>query len=137
MSTLNKTLLKNGLKGLANLEENYFKENITHALALKLNESIDNTYRECSKKLLYQYDYTKESNELKEFVEFVEAFKPGKYEFKNYSVLNITESDMEAIKNLFEALGSENRQKMVAEIFTDPANFQTHIEFYNQSKGLI
>ena len=44
---------------------------------------------------------------------------------------------MEAIKNLFEALGSENRQKMVAEIFTDPANFQTHIEFYNQSKGLI
>ena len=27
MSTLNKTLLKNGLKGLANLEEDYFKEN--------------------------------------------------------------------------------------------------------------
>jgi hypothetical protein len=137
MNNVTKTLLKNGIKGLAGLEENYFKQNIIHALSFKLNESISELYKECSNKLLYNNEVTTNTNELKEFIDFVNNFEPGKYQFKNNSVLNITDSEIKAIKNLFEALNTNNRQKMVAEIFTDSETFKNHVNFYNQSQGLL
>ena len=59
------------------------------------------------------------------------------FRFRNNSVINITESEIESIKKLFEALDVENRQKMVKEIFEDSQKFKNHIDFYNNSKGLL
>lgn len=137
MNNITKTLVKNGLKGLAALEEDYFKENITHALAFKLNESIDEIYKDCSAKLLYSKFVTEQSEGLTNFINFIENFKPGKYEFQNKSLLNITDSDVESIKNLFETLNPKNRQKMVNEIFTDVDTFKNHVDFYNRTKVLV
>jgi hypothetical protein len=137
MNDITKTLVKNGLKGLATLEEDYFKENITHALAFKLNECINEVYKDCSSKLLYSKVITEKSEGLTNFINFVENFKPGKYEFQNNSLLNITDSDVESLKNLFETLNSNNRQKMVNEVFSDAETFKNHVEFYNRTKGLV
>jgi len=137
MNNVTKILLKNGLNGLARQDEEYFKQNVVHALAFKLNESISELYKECSSSILYSKKNTADTEELKEFLNFINNFNPGKYEFKNNSVLNITDSDIKAVTNLFEALNTENRQKMVKEIFVDVASFKNHIEFYNQIKGLL
>jgi hypothetical protein len=53
MNNVTKTLLKNGIAGLANRNDEYFKNNITHALAFKLNASINEAYKVCSKKILF------------------------------------------------------------------------------------
>lgn len=137
MSNITKNLLKNGLEGLARLDEDYFKENVVHALAFKLDEAISDLYRECSSSILHTRKQTDDTLELKEFLNFIETFKPGKYEFKNNSHLNITESDIEAIKGLFESLNNKNRQEMIKEIFEDCGNFKNHVEFYNKIKGLM
>lgn len=137
MTDIIKVLLKNGIRELASLNEDYFKENITHALEFKLNSAIDDVQNTCSKKLLESKVETENTPELNEFIQFVQNFKEGKYEFKNHTHLNITDSDMSAIKGLFEALGPENRQKMIREIFESNLNFKQHVDFYNNSKGLL
>jgi len=137
MNAVTKNLLKNGLNGLARQEDQYFKQNIIDALAFKLNESIEELYIQCSNVLLQSTKQTQNTTELQEFLNFVNNFNPGKYEFKNKSLLNITESDLGAIKNLFEALNSENRQKMVSEIFNNGDSFKQHVEFYNKIQGLL
>ena len=137
MSNLNRILLKNGLMGLAGLNEDHFKTNVIHTLAFKLNSSIDEIYKNASKHLLNGYIPTPETDELKEFINFINTFKEGKYQFKNNSLLNITESDINAIKNLFETLSVKNRQKMAVEIFEDCTSFKHHVDFYNHTKGLL
>jgi hypothetical protein len=137
MKDLTKTLLKNGINGLAVLDEEYFKENITHALAFKLNDAIDDAYKVASEKILHKNYVTENTQPLNEFLNFLNEFEEGKYQFQNNSVLNITESDISAIKNLFEALSVKNRQKMVEDIFKDNVIFKQHVEFYNQTKGIL
>lgn len=132
-----KILLKNGINGLANLDEEYFKQNITDAIALKLNEGLKDIYEESSKNLLKRNQTTEFSETLKEFIDFVEHFKEGKYKFKNNSTLNITESQIQNIKELFDSLSSKNRNLMAQKIFEDSEKFKEHIEFYNKAKGFI
>lgn len=132
-----KVLLKNGINGLANLDEEYFKQNVTAAIALKLNEGLKEIYEESSKNLLKRNETTELSQPLKEFVDFVDHFREGKYQFKNNSTLNITESQIQNIKELFDSLSPKNRSLMAQEIFEDSQKFKDHIEFYNKAKGLI
>lgn len=131
-----KNLLTNGIKGLANLDEDYFKENITHAIAFKLNESLKETYEDTLKNLFHKSESTEPTTDIVEFVNFVENFKDGKYKFKNNSVLNINESQMQVIKELFDILSPKNREIMAKDILEDCNNFKNHIEFYNKVKGL-
>jgi hypothetical protein len=137
MNTTIKNLLENGIKGLANLEEDYFKENITHAIAFKLNESMKEVYEDSLKNLFYREENTNPTTEILEFIDFVQNFREGKYKFKNNSVLNINESQMQSLKELFDFLSPKNRETMAKEIFEDSNNFKGHLEFYNQVKGLI
>lgn len=137
MSTLIHSLLDNGIKELANLEEEYFKKNVLDALSLKLNESLKEVFVESSANMLVSRPNTKSTLELKQFIEFVENFKPGKFVFKNNSVLNIDESQIEDIKELFDLLSDKSRKIMTEEIFKDSTSFKNHIEFYNKAKGLL
>lgn len=137
MIPLTKVLLKNGVQGLVNQEDEYFKENICQALAFKLNESLEQTQKDATSLMFMSDHKTPDTEDLKEFIDFINNFQSGKYEFKNSSVINITESDVNAIKNLFESLNVKNRELMVKEIFKDSTSFRNHIEFYNQTKGVV
>jgi len=130
-------LLKHGIEGLYNENENFFKQNIVQAIALKLHESMNEIKEAVSKELLNASSYTDSTPEINEFVKFFNNFKPGIHEFKNGSSINITESDMELLKNLFESLNPQNRQKMVSEILEDGAAFKQHILFSKKVKQIL
>ena len=130
-------LLKHGIEGLLSENQDFFKQNITQALALKLNESVAEVKNSVSKNLLHNNQNTAGSPELSEFLNFVESFKPGIYKFKNGSSINITDSEMEMLKSLFESLNPENRQKMVSEILQDGTSFKNHLTFSQKVKKLI
>jgi hypothetical protein len=133
----NALLLKHGLESLIAENDNAFKQKISQALALKLNNSFKEIKENVSKKLLFQNLSTDTTPELNEFVDFVQNFKPGNYTFKNGSIINILESEMEELKELFESLSPKNRQKMVSEIFDSGIVFKQHIEFSKKAKKLL
>jgi len=131
-------LLKNGIQSMF-MEENekHFQENITQALAIKLNDCIDDVRKSVSKKLLETKITTNGSDQLNEFISFVEDFKEGKFLFQDGSSINITENEMVMIKKLFESLNAENREKMIHKIFKNSNEFKQHLKFANDSKGLL
>lgn len=133
---ISKTLLKNGIREMISENEEYFKQNIEQALAVKLNDSIFAVRQEVSNRLFEETIETKQTQELQEFVHFVETFKPGKFSFKDGSVLNITENEKELVKDLFENLNAKNRDQMLNEIFESSLNFKQHIEFAQQARKL-
>ena len=133
---ISRTLLKNGIKEMISENEEYFKQNIEQALAVKLNDSIFAVRQEVANRLFEETQDTKPSEQLEEFVNFVETFKPGKFSFKDGSVLNITEKEKELLKDLFENLNAKNRDQMLNEIFENSLNFKQHIEFAQQIRKL-
>jgi|LakMenEpi03Aug12_release.lakeMendotaPanAssembly.Ray.scaffolds.fasta_scaffold572741_2 hypothetical protein len=137
MQNVTKLLLKHGVEGLISENEDFFRQNITQALALKLNESVKEIRENVSEKLLFNDTYTTESGELSEFLNFIDNFKPGIYNFKNGSSINITESNIDDLQELFECLNPQNRQKMVSEIFTDAITFKQHLNFFQKAKQVL
>lgn len=133
---VSRTILKNGIKEMFSENNESFKENIQQVLAIKLNESITNVNREVSRQLLDNNTTTANSEELNYFLEFITNFKPGKHSFKDGSIINITESEKENIKNLFETLNTKNRELMIKQIFESGILFKEHIEFAKQSRNL-
>jgi hypothetical protein len=55
-----KTLLKNGIKEMISENEEYFKQNIEQALAVKLNDSIASVREEVSNRLFEKTETTDE-----------------------------------------------------------------------------
>ena len=137
MQNTTSLLLKHGIEGLLEENENYFQSNIAQVLAIKLNESFSEIKESVSKNLLFTENTTASTSELNNFLDFVSNFKPGNYKFKNGSSINITESDMNLLTNLFESLNPHNRQIMVSEIFTDGAKFKQHLTFSQKVSKLI
>jgi hypothetical protein len=137
MESLTKILLKNGVRGMLSENESYFKENIVQTLSFKLNASIQEATLALSENLLVSESTTPETQSLKNFVIFLESFKPGKFKFKDDSIINITESDIESIKKLFEGLNTKNRLQLTKDIFKNPTEFKQHIEFSKSAKGLL
>jgi hypothetical protein len=137
MESLTKILLKNGIKGMLSENESYFKENIVQTLSFKLNASIQEATLALSENLLVSETTTPEAQSLTNFVIFLESFKPGKFKFKDDGVINITESDIKNLKNLFEGLNTKNRLKLTKDIFKSPTHFRQHIEFSKSAKGLL
>jgi len=137
MENVTTLLLKHGIEGLISENEDFFKQNITQALAMKLNESVIETKKMVVKNLLIKESFSNNTPELQEFVNFVDKFRSGSYTFKNGSSINITESEISSLKELFESLNPINRQKMVQEIFVDSSSFKQHLNFSQKVKHLI
>jgi hypothetical protein len=137
MESINKTLLKNGIRGMISENEGYFKENVIKTLSYKLNESLKEVRHAIGQSVFMEEDITKNTKEVQNLVNFCESFKPGKYKFKDDFVLNITESDIENVKWLFEHLGSDARQKMAGNLFKSPSDFKQHVEFSKSIKGKL
>jgi len=133
---ITRTLLKNGIKEMLSENEEYFKQNIEQALAVKLNDSIFSVRQEVSNRLFETNEETDNSIELQEFLNFMEKFESGRIILKDESVINITEKEKELIKNLFESLNVENRKKMTQEIFKDGPTLKQHIQFAQTTRNL-
>jgi hypothetical protein len=137
MKSITHTLIKKGLNGLLFEDEYYFKDNIVKTISFKLNESVQETKIKLQNKLFFKTSFTKPDSSIKVFVHFVENFKPGKYTFKNGSNINISDSDIQNLKKLFESLNVENRKKMAETIFETPQSLAEHIQLSNKTKGLL
>jgi hypothetical protein len=135
--TNNKLLLKSGIENIIFKNDESFKQSIIKVLSTKLNESIKETELLVSKALLYRESVTPENITLNEFVDFVTNFKPGNYKFQNGSNINITDSDILHIKNLFESLNVKNREHLVSELFTDGVTFKQHLTFSQKVRNLL
>ena len=107
MKNMNNIILKNGFMSLIFEDESAFKKSLINSLSLKLNEAIKKTQNTMNGNLLSKnYGTIDASDDLKYFVEFIENYDSkikNKFKFKNQSIINITESEVSALKNLFDA----------------------------------
>lgn len=132
-----KLLLKHGVQSLLEENDDFFKQNISQALAIKLNETVNESKNMVSERLLENSSKTQNTAELHEFIKFVNDFDRGIYTFKDGTNINITESEIKELKNLFESLNPKNRQKMVSDIFNDGETFKNHIRFAQKVNKLL
>ena len=132
-----KLLLKHGVKSLLAENNNFFKQNIIQTLAIKLDKTVKDSKNLVERKLFSRVTNTENTKELKEFIDFINDFKGGFYNFKNGSSINITESEFHSLKQLFESLNPQNRQKMISEIFEDGIKFKEHINFSQKVTKLL
>jgi len=135
MNNISRKLLKNGIQALLEQKETYFKKNIIKSLSIKLNDAITDVLTETNKNLLHSSKSLKNSKELQTFLTILE--KKEKIILKDNSIINITENEAYALKELFEHLNTENRQKMIETVFDSSNNYNQHIEFYNNAKGMF
>jgi len=132
-----KLLLKHGVKSLLAENNNFFKQNIIQTLAIKLDKTVKESKNLVERKLFQRDTITENTEELREFLDFINNFKGGVYNFKNGSSINITESEIQSLKQLFESLNPQNRQKMISEIFEDGIKFKEHINFSQKVMKLL
>lgn len=135
MNNISRKLLKNGINALLEQKETYFKKNVIKSLSIKLNDAITDVLNETNKNLLHSSKSLKNSKELQTFLTILE--KKEKIILKDNSIINITENEAYALKELFEHLNTENRQKMIETVFDSSNNYNQHIEFYNNAKGMF
>jgi hypothetical protein len=135
MNNISRKLLKNGIQALLEQKETYFKKNVIKSLSIKLNDAITDVLTETNKNLLHSNKSLKNSKELQTFLTILE--KKEKIILKDNSIINITENEAYALKELFEHLNTENRQKMIETVFDSSNNYNQHIEFYNNAKGMF
>jgi len=135
MNNISRKLLKNGIQALLEQKETYFKKNVIKSLSIKLNDAISDVLTETNKNLLYSSKSLKNSKELQTFLTILE--KKEKIILKDNSIINITENEACALKELFEHLNTENRQKMIETVFDSSNNYNQHIDFYNNAKGMF
>lgn len=136
-----KNIIHRGIQELIIDNDEFFKQNLIYALSSKLNESIQTIKQESQQNLLKEkFQNTEITESVEQFVEFINSYEEHKNHrliLKNKAVINITESEIRALKILFESLSNKNRQNMAKSIFENPENLKNHVEFYNQVKGLI
>jgi hypothetical protein len=132
-----KLLLKHGVRSLLAENNNFFKQNIIQTLAIKLDKTVKESKNLVERKLFQRDTITENTEELREFLDFINNFKGGVYNFKNGSSINITESEIQSLKQLFESLNPQNRQKMISEIFEDGIKFKEHINFSQKVMKLL
>jgi hypothetical protein len=141
MKNISNMILKSGLVSLIYENDLAFKKSLTNSLSLKLNEAIKTVDKNIKNTVMVQNSKSTEaSKDLQYFVEFVQNYDSNiknKFKFKNQSIINITEAELNSLKSLFNVLNADNRKTMVQEILESPAALKRNIEFYQKTKGLI
>jgi len=139
MNNLPNLILKNGIKNLLEDDSTSFKKSLVDCLSIKLNDAIKEVESGFNERIFESKDSTEPSEELKQFVEFVENYDPkikSKLKLKNQSYININEYELRSLVGLFESLSGKNRQIMVKEILESPSKLKSNIAFYERTKGL-
>jgi len=70
-------------------------------------------------------------------LEELEQKEKLRLQFKNASILNITESEMKPVKYLFDNLNATNQKALATKLFESPQGFKQTVEFAKTVKGLL
>lgn len=135
MTDISNKLIKNGVNALLEQEDSYFKKNLVQSLSIKLENAISEVILENRKNLLFREETMENSKELKTFLDVLES--AGKIQLKDGSIINITESEINSLKDLFNNLGTKSRKLMVETVFDSFSSLKQHLDFYQTSKGLF
>lgn len=122
--------------------EDFFKIGILNELHLRKNDLCKNlstvVFGEFKQKL-ESVDYSADKN-VQKLIKISEDFgknKSVKIEFKNASIINISESDFREIKFLFDNLNAKNKIILAKNLFEEPSYYKRTLEFAKRTKGLI
>jgi len=135
MTDISHKLIKNGINALLEDNEPYFKKNLVQSLSIKLNNALSDVIDESYKNLFYTQEVNKSTKDLKVFLEVLES--PGKIQLKDGSIINITEFEVKALKELFDNLGQKSKKLMTENVFDSSNSLKQHLDFYQKSKGLF
>ena len=105
-----------------------------------LLKSIKDIEKEFKSKMMLNIEQNVSSNQIKEFVEFVENYDPklkNKLKLKNETLINISESDFNSLKKMFDTLNNKNREIFVGEITESPAKLKSNLEFYKKAQRIL
>jgi membrane-bound lytic murein transglycosylase MltF len=106
------------------------KQEICKNLSIKIFESI---VKEPVDKTI---DVNDDIKQLIETITQTEVKKNIKMQFKNASILNISENDIKPIKMLFDQLNQDNQKLMAKNLFENQQQFKQTLEFAKKVKGL-
>lgn len=138
MKNISTLILKNGIQTLIEDDDASFKKSLSDCLSLKLNTAIQEVETDFKFKIFEDIEETGNNENLKYFLNFVENYDSkvnNKLKLKNQSYINITESELECLVNLFDNLSIKNRQLMLEEILESPNKLRSNIEFYQKTKA--
>ena len=135
MTDISHKLIKNGINALLEDNEPYFKKNLVQSLSIKLNNALSDVIDESHKNLFYKQEVNESTKELKVFLNIMES--PGKIQLKDGSIINITEFEVKALKELFDNLGKKSKKLMTENVFNSSNSLKQHLDFYQKSKGLF
>ena len=133
-------ILESGIKDLIFSDELSFKKSLINSLSLKLNEAIKEVESDFKKTVMIKNEITEENKNIKKFIYFIENYHPqlkNKLEIENGILININESDLQNLKEMFNSLNSKNRLAFVNEIFESSAKIKENIEFYKKAKRIL
>jgi lysyl-tRNA synthetase class I len=137
MKNLENKILRNGIKTLMEEDDSSFKKSLTRCLSLKLNTAIKETQKDFTKRLFEKNETAKINEDIEYFSNFVENYDPknnNRLRLKNYSYININESELKMLTELFDSLSGKNKELMAAEILHSPNNIRKNIEFYKKAQ---
>lgn len=140
MRDLSNIVLKNGIQSLIYESDDAFRKSLINTLSFKLNEAINEAKQTFAENLLVTKEETKNTKEIEYFATFVENYNPEanySLKLKNNSSINIKEHELEVLKEMFNALNSENRQTMVSNLLKDELGLRKTISFYKRARGII
>jgi len=133
-------ILESGINDLIKENDSAFKKSLINSLSLKLNEAIKEVENEFKSKMLMSSDRYSLSDEIKEFVEFVENYDPklkNKLKLKNGTFINISETDFNDLKEMFDTLNNKNREIFVKEITESPTKLKSNLDFYKKAQRVL
>lgn len=117
-------------RGLLN-ELDSRKEILCKELSIKIFEHL--AHPKINKEIDLNEDIVNFINTIQKF----DKHKSIKINFKNESILNISENEIEPIKKLFDNLNEENQKVLARDLFKTPQYFKQTLEFAKKVKGLL
>jgi hypothetical protein len=130
------------LENLAQGEDDIFKNGLSQELNIRKNELC----KAVASKIFESFtdglvdkniDINEDVKKLINILEQLKKNKTVKIEFKNASIINISESDIAPIKLLFDNLNEANQKLLAKNIFDSPAYFKSTMQFAKGIRGLL
>lgn len=107
------------------------KQDLCKTLSGKIFENLTGSY---DSKII------EENQDIKKLITLlteIKVNKKAKIEFKNASIINISESEIEPLKLLFDQLNDKNKKHLAKNIFETPNFFRETLKFAKTIKGLL
>jgi hypothetical protein len=120
-------LFANGLS----LELTTRKNDLCSALSVKIFEKLQSPVVDT------EVELTEDIKHFLQLLEEIEQKNTLRLQFKNASILNISEAEVKPVKYLFDNLNSTNQKALATKLFESPQSFKQIIEFAKKVKGLF